>query len=80
LSIAKVKFIFSKRAAKIENIFTALALLYTVKLTVKIFSIFLAFSENVNFIRMYEKVHLRSDFRKKVLPWLGLEPPKVLLW
>ena len=31
-------------------------------------------------IRIYEKAHLRSDFRKKIFPWLGLEPTKVLLW
>ena len=31
-------------------------------------------------IRMYEKAPLRSDFRKKIYPWLGLEPTKVLLW
>ena len=31
-------------------------------------------------IGIHEKVHLRSDFRKKILPWLGLERTKVLLW
>ena len=31
-------------------------------------------------IRIYEKAHLRSDFRKKIFPWLGLEPTKGLLW
>ena len=27
---------------------------------------------------MYEKPQLRSDFRKKISPWLGLEPTKVI--
>ena len=31
-------------------------------------------------IRIYEKAHLRSDFRKRIFPWLGLEATKVLLW
>ena len=26
---------------------------------------------------MYEKPQLRSDFRKKISPWLGLKPKKV---
>ena len=30
------------------------------------------------FIRIYEKAHLRSDFRKKILPWL--KPTKALHW
>ena len=25
-------------------------------------------------IRIYEKAHLRPDFRKAILSWLGLEP------
>ena len=46
-----VKFIFSKKATKIDEIFTDFIwrLLHTVKLTVKILSIFVVFSENVNF-------------------------------
>jgi hypothetical protein len=31
-------------------------------------------------IRISEKAHLRSDFRKKIFPWVGLEPTKVLFW
>ena len=26
---------------------------------------------------MYEKAHLISDFRKKISPWVGLEPTKM---
>ena len=33
---------------------------------------------NKKIIRISEKAHLRSDFRKKVFPWVGLEPTKVL--
>ena len=39
---------FSKKATKIDEIFT-IDLTVTVKLMVKILSIFVAFSENVNF-------------------------------
>ena len=28
--------------------------------------------------RIYEKAHLISDFRKKISPWLGLEPTKMI--
>ena len=42
-----LKFIFSKKATKIDEIFTVVV---NVKLTVKIVSIFVAFLENVNFI------------------------------
>ena len=49
-----VKLMFSKKATKIDEIFTAdltvtSYVLHTVKLAVKILSIFVAFSENVNF-------------------------------
>ena len=44
-----VKFMLSKKATKIDEIFTV-DLKVTVKLTVKILSIFVAFSVNVNFI------------------------------
>ena len=41
---------FSKKATKIDEIFNVdLTVTTTVKLTVKILSIFVAFSENVNF-------------------------------
>ena len=41
---------FSKKATKNDEIFTVdLAVLHVVKLTMKILSIFVAFSENVNF-------------------------------
>ena len=33
---------------------------------------------NKKIIRISEKAHLRTDFRKKVFPWVGLEPTKVL--
>ena len=33
--------------------------------------------ENVLY-KIYEKANLRSDFRKKKSPWLGLEPMKVI--
>ena len=42
LNLFLVKFIFSKKATKIDQIFT-------VKSTVKTFSIFVAFLENMNF-------------------------------
>ena len=51
----KLKFVFSKKATKIDKIFTIdLTLLHNVKLTVKISSIFVAFRlvaflENMNF-------------------------------
>ena len=45
----QVKFMFSKKATKSDE--TIWRLLNTVKLTVKILSIFVAFSENVNFIQ-----------------------------
>ena len=32
---------------------------------------------NKKIIMIFEKAHLRSDFRKKVFPWVGLEPTKV---
>ena len=47
--ILQVKFMFSKKATKSDE--TIWRLLHTVKLTVKILSIFVAFSENVNFKR-----------------------------
>ena len=34
--------------------------------------------DHEKFIRISEKAHLRSDFRKKIFPWVGLEPSKVL--
>ena len=34
---------------------------------------------NKKIIKISEKAHLRSDYRnKKVFPWVGLEPTKVL--
>ena len=53
-----VKFMFSKKATKIEKIFTVnltLKYLVNVKSTVKIWSIFVAFLENMNFIRNYKR-------------------------
>ena len=44
-----VKFMFSKKATKIDEIFTIWNLLHNVNSTVKILSIFVAFSETVNF-------------------------------
>ena len=40
-------------------------------------------STNIKFdywkcIGIYEKAHLISDFRKKISPWLGLEPTKII--
>ena len=31
-------------------------------------------------IRIYKKSPFKIRFQKKILPWLGLEPTKVLLW
>ena len=46
-----IKFIFSKKATEIDEIFTVdLRLLHSVKSTVKISSIFVAFLENMNFM------------------------------
>ena len=45
-----LKFVFSKKATKIDEIFTV-NLTLTVKSTVKISSIFLAFLDNMNFKR-----------------------------
>ena len=45
-----LKFVFSKKATKLMTSSPSIwQLLHTVKLTVKILSIFVAFSENVNF-------------------------------
>ena len=45
-----VKFIFFKKATKIDEIFTLIwRLLHSIKATVKISSIFVAFLENMNF-------------------------------
>ena len=59
-----LKFMFSKKATKIVEIFTVdltvTTYISTVKLTVKILSIFVAFSENVNFT-VY-KVHNEEWF------------------
>ena len=49
----KVKFMFSKKATKIEEIFTVnLTSCKKVKSTVKISSIFVAFLENTNFMEL----------------------------
>ena len=45
LAKLQVKFAFSKKATKIDKIFTVDLTLHTVKLTVKILSIFVAFLE-----------------------------------
>ena len=51
-SIKPVKFMFSKKAIKIDEVLTVdLKLLYNVKWMVKISSIFVAFLENINFRR-----------------------------
>ena len=48
----RLKLMFSKKATKIKKSSPSILwLLHTVKLTVKILSIFVAFSENVNFIK-----------------------------
>ena len=48
---------FSKKATKFDEIFTIDVMYYvSVKLTVKISSIFVAFLENINFISLYEGV------------------------
>ena len=52
LSEHMLKFIFSKKATKIDKIFTVdRRLLHSLKLTVKISSIFVTFLENMNFKR-----------------------------
>ena len=52
-SIKPVKFMFSKKAIKIDEVLTVdLKLLYNVKWMVKISSIFVAFLENMNFIKV----------------------------
>ena len=66
-----VKFMFSKKATKIDEIFTV-DLLHTVKLTVKILSIFVTFSENVNFIWLKKwqtnfGIQSRELFQKKLI-------------
>ena len=54
-----LKFMFSEKATKIDKIFTVnLIVLVTIKLTVKMSSIFVAFLENTNFICL---VILRVD-------------------
>ena len=62
---------FSKKATKIDKIFTVdLTLLYNVKLTVKISSIFVAFFENMNFtmFRLKEdEISKNLDFPGKIL-------------
>ena len=50
-----VKFVFSKKAIKFDEIFT-------VDLTVKISSIFVAFLENMNFKQLDSKALLKSLF------------------
>ena len=44
-----IKFIFSKKVMKIDKIFTIDLTFNSVKVTVKILSIFAAFLENMNF-------------------------------
>ena len=44
-----LKFVFSKKATKIDEIFTVDLTQHNVKLTVKISSIFVAFLDNMNF-------------------------------
>ena len=47
-----LKLVFSKKATKIDEIFTVhMTLTYGVKIDVKISSIFMAFLENVNFTK-----------------------------
>ena len=50
-----VKFVFSKKATKIEEIFTVDLTLHNVKSTVKNSSILVAFLENMNF-NLYSQV------------------------
>ena len=58
LSEHMLKFIFSKKATKIDKIFTVdRRLLHSLKLTVKISSIFVTFLENMNFILGIWYVH-----------------------
>ena len=45
-----LKFVFSKKATKIDEIFTVNLTLHNVKSTMKISSIFVAFLENMNII------------------------------
>ena len=53
-----IKFMFSRKATKIDEIFTIVwHLLHTVKLTVKILPIFVAFLENMNFMRNLVESH-----------------------
>ena len=61
-----IKFVFSKKATKIDKIFTVDLTFYlvSVKSTVKIFSIFVAFLENTNFTFILEFLRLLSVHRK----------------
>ena len=69
-----VKFMFSKKATKIDKIFTVdlTVTTHTVKLTVKILSIFVAFSENVNFTYISRYFAKGQGFYIKLL--------KILTW
>ena len=48
--LRRLKFLFSKKATKIDKIFTGNLTVCSVKSTVKILSIFVAFLEKTNFI------------------------------
>ena len=60
---------FSKKATKIDEIFTVNLTFYvvSVKATVKILSIFVAFLENMNFKRFSINKKLIFRFKKEVL-------------
>ena len=61
-----IKFVFSKKFTKVDEILTADLTLCNVKSTVKILSIFVAFSENLNFMsRPYE--NSLADFRTRAI-------------
>ena len=68
-----LKFMFSKKATKIDEIFTVDLTLYVVnvKSTVKISSVFVAFLENMNFKRtlLLEK--------QNSINWVGKKKPTV---
>ena len=61
-----LKFMFSKKATKIDEILTVTLTLF-VKSTVKILSIFVAFLENTNFIFLLQLLNVKFTTEAKSL-------------
>ena len=63
-----IKFVFSKKATKIDEILPSIChLLHSVKSTMKISSIFLAFLENMNFKRSLRRTLLKEFWWLSIL-------------